>query len=96
MHVFGAVSKPAPDWNGTAVVDREFKEIKLSDFRGKWCVRVNIKMTYVHSTMLNSAVVSSRKVLGVLFLPFGLVSCDPRDTSFYSLYATICQPVGAD
>ena len=29
------VTKPAPDWNGTAVMDGEFKEIKLSDFRGR-------------------------------------------------------------
>lgn len=28
------VSKPAPDWNGTAVVDGEFKELTLKDFRG--------------------------------------------------------------
>jgi alkyl hydroperoxide reductase subunit AhpC len=32
------VSKPAPDWNGTAVVDGDFKEIKLSDFKGKYLV----------------------------------------------------------
>ena len=32
------VSKPAPDWNGTAVVDGEFKDIKLSDFKGKYLV----------------------------------------------------------
>ena len=30
-----AVGKPAPDWNGTAVVDGDFKEIRLSDFKGK-------------------------------------------------------------
>ena len=28
------VSKPAPDWNGTAVVNGEFKELKLADFKG--------------------------------------------------------------
>ena len=28
------VSKPAPDWNGTAVIKGEFKEMKLSDFKG--------------------------------------------------------------
>ncbi len=33
-----SVSKPAPDWNGTAVIDGEFKELKLSDFRGKYLV----------------------------------------------------------
>ena len=33
-----AVSKPAPDWNGTAVVGGDFKELKLSDFRGKYLV----------------------------------------------------------
>ena len=29
-----AVSKPAPHWEGTAVVKGEFKELKLSDFTG--------------------------------------------------------------
>jgi len=28
------VSKSAPDWNGTAVINGEFKELKLSDFKG--------------------------------------------------------------
>ena len=29
------VSKPAPDWNGTVVLDGEFKEMTLKDFRGE-------------------------------------------------------------
>ena len=33
-----SVSKPAPDWNGTAVINGEIKDIKLSDFRGQWLV----------------------------------------------------------
>lgn len=28
----------APDFSGTAVVNKEFKEIKLSDFKGKYVV----------------------------------------------------------
>nr|ABY76309.1 thioredoxin peroxidase [Ixodes ricinus] len=32
------ISKPAPDFTGTAVVDGEFKEFKLSDFKGKYLV----------------------------------------------------------
>lgn len=32
------ISKPAPEWNGTAVVDGEFKELKLSNFKGKYLV----------------------------------------------------------
>ena len=33
-----AVSKPAPDWNGTAVVGDppSFKDVRLSDFKGTW------------------------------------------------------------
>ena len=31
-----AVTKPAPDFKGTAVVDGQFKEIKLSDYAGKY------------------------------------------------------------
>lgn len=32
------VSKPAPHWEGTAVIDGEFKELKLSDYKGKYLV----------------------------------------------------------
>jgi len=32
------VQKPAPDFSGTAVVDAEFKQISLSDFKGKYLV----------------------------------------------------------
>lgn len=35
---FYLVSKPAPDWNGTAVINGEFKDVKLSDFRGRYLV----------------------------------------------------------
>lgn len=33
-----AIRKPAPDWTATAVVDGEFKTLKLSDFKGKYLV----------------------------------------------------------
>lgn len=33
-----AVTKQAPDFKGTAVVDGQFKEIKLSDYTGKYLV----------------------------------------------------------
>jgi len=33
-----AVQKPAPEFSGTAVVNNDFKEIKLSDFKGKYLV----------------------------------------------------------
>jgi peroxiredoxin 3 len=32
------VQKPAPDFLGKAVVGKEFKEIKLTDYKGKWLV----------------------------------------------------------
>ncbi|XP_037543634.1 peroxiredoxin-4-like [Nematolebias whitei] len=32
------VSKPAPHWEGTAVINGEFKELKLSDYKGKYLV----------------------------------------------------------
>lgn len=32
------VQHPAPDFKGTAVVDGNFKEVKLSDYRGKYLV----------------------------------------------------------
>jgi len=32
------IQKPAPDFKGTAVVNGQFKEIKLSDYKGKYLV----------------------------------------------------------
>jgi hypothetical protein len=32
------VGQPAPDFEATAYVDGGFKNLKLSDFRGKWVV----------------------------------------------------------
>ena len=32
------ISKPAPAWSGKAVVDGEFKDVKLSDYLGKYVV----------------------------------------------------------
>ena len=32
------ISKPAPDWEGKAVVNGEFKDLKLSDYKGKYLV----------------------------------------------------------
>ncbi|XP_039261108.1 peroxiredoxin-2-like [Styela clava] len=32
------ISKPAPDWEGTAIVDGEIKKIKSSDYLGKYLV----------------------------------------------------------
>jgi len=34
------ISKPAPNFEGTAVVDGEFKDLKLADFKGKYLVLV--------------------------------------------------------
>lgn len=33
------LQKPAPDFAGTAVINGQFKEIKLSDFKGKYLVK---------------------------------------------------------
>ncbi|XP_057336193.1 peroxiredoxin-2-like [Microplitis mediator] len=39
LHTTKAViGKPAPYWEGTAVVNGEFKEIKLTDYKGKYLV----------------------------------------------------------
>ncbi|XP_036371632.1 peroxiredoxin-4-like isoform X2 [Megalops cyprinoides] len=32
------ISKPAPFWEGTAVINGEFKDLRLSDYRGKYLV----------------------------------------------------------
>ena len=36
--MFLSVSKPAPDWEGNAVIQGEFKQLKLSDYSGKYLV----------------------------------------------------------
>ena len=36
MHVQARVGKPAPDFEANAYVDGTFKNIKLSDYKGKW------------------------------------------------------------
>lgn len=33
-----SLAKPAPSFNGTAVVDGQFKEISLQDYKGKYLV----------------------------------------------------------
>jgi alkyl hydroperoxide reductase subunit AhpC len=37
-HPFPCISKPAPDFKGQAVIDGHFKEIQLSDYKGKYVV----------------------------------------------------------
>jgi peroxiredoxin (alkyl hydroperoxide reductase subunit C) len=32
------ITQPAPEWKATAVVDGAFKEVNLSDYKGKWLV----------------------------------------------------------
>jgi peroxiredoxin (alkyl hydroperoxide reductase subunit C) len=36
--IYVSVSKPAPDWEGSAVIHGEFKQLKLSDYKGKYLV----------------------------------------------------------
>jgi peroxiredoxin (alkyl hydroperoxide reductase subunit C) len=36
--VIARVGKPAPDFEASAYIDGGFKNIKLSDYRGKWVI----------------------------------------------------------
>ncbi len=36
--VIAQVGKPAPDFEASAYIDGGFKNIKLSDYRGKWVI----------------------------------------------------------
>jgi len=40
------ISKPAPAWESTAVVNGTFKELKLSDYKGKYLVFVFIPLAF--------------------------------------------------
>lgn len=35
------IGQPAPDFKATAVVDGQFKDIKLSDYKGKYYIAFN-------------------------------------------------------
>ncbi|XP_062982548.1 peroxiredoxin-4 isoform X2 [Elgaria multicarinata webbii] len=50
------ISKPAPDWEGTAVINGEFKELKLSDYEGKYLVFFfyPLDFTFVCPTEINA------------------------------------------
>ncbi|KAM4818993.1 peroxiredoxin-4 isoform 1-T1 [Thomomys bottae] len=50
------ISKPAPYWEGTAVIDGEFKELKLTDYRGKYLVFFfyPLDFTFVCPTEINA------------------------------------------
>ncbi len=37
-HPYAKVMQPAPDFKGQAVVNKQFKEISLKDYNGKWLV----------------------------------------------------------
>lgn len=67
------VSKPAPDWNGTAVIKGEFKEMKLSDFKG--ILSPMTTRNYITSVYCSDYFYSiHRKVFGVFLLPSRFVS----------------------
>ena len=38
MEVLAKVGKPAPDFEANALIGGEFKNVKLSDYKGKWVV----------------------------------------------------------
>ena len=66
---FGSlVSKPAPDWNGTAVLDGEFKEMTLKDFRGEhfW--------SQILRNIMHLQFSYHREISSVFLLPIGFVS----------------------
>lgn len=72
------IQKPAPDFAGTAVVNGDFKKIKLSDYRGiyRWmlllvcadCSRVvHIKIVFQESTWSSSSTLWTCKCLLKIF-----------------------------
>lgn len=47
------IQKPAPEFRGTAVVKGDFKEIKLSDYQGKYVVLFFYPLDLYVSILLN-------------------------------------------
>lgn len=61
------IQKPAPEFKGTAVVNGQFKDIKLSDYKGKYLVNFLLS---IRDSMKSFITVIS----GAFLLPDGLVS----------------------
>lgn len=75
------VGKPAPNFQATAVVDGSFKEVKLSDYRGKGGLQraqVGAGPGHWRSNSSPIPVPSTREIRGPLFLPAGLHLCVPH------------------
>lgn len=74
------VQKAAPDFKGTAVINNDFKEIKLSDYKGKYLVSSLNQLTgYICMYLVPltdntnfSLLLLNFPPLGFVFLPTGL------------------------
>ena len=71
-HLVAIVGKPAPDWNGTAVFNGDFQELKLADFKGN-----EVQSSLDTTQSLSLLFLYCRKVLSFLLLSSGLVSTSP-------------------
>lgn len=63
-----SVSKPAPEWKGTAVVNGSLQELKLKDFRGKYLVFFFYPLDLYVSCYAATAMGSSPVVVVVIFV----------------------------
>lgn len=62
------IQKPAPEFKGTAVVDGQFKEIKLSDYKGRYLVSNRASRSCARYFIIILL------IAGAFLLPVGLVS----------------------
>lgn len=63
---FFTVSKPAPSFNGTAVIDGAFKQIKLLDFKG-----ILKCLTNIHTHTHDIYICTLKLIYVLVFLPIG-------------------------
>lgn len=71
------IGQPAPDFTGKAVVNRQFKDLKLSDYRGKGLLLCSCgKVAFTNYSKPNFlSIILRRKVCCFLLLPSGLHIC---------------------
>ena len=68
------VSKPAPHWEGTAVVNGKFKELKLEDFKGKvFHAKDDTCHACFYLQLVCAYCVTTCKIISIIFIAFIII-----------------------
>ncbi|TPX71718.1 peroxiredoxin [Spizellomyces sp. 'palustris'] len=87
---FARVAKPAPTWKAQAVINKEFKDISLADYKGKWCLPFDLLYAWINPLTHRSLILNI--IVGLSFSSILLIShlCKgippaPLQTKFHGL-----------